>query len=127
VLLHFAAQFSDQALGFFGEQLGESERSPALNQCGGEDRGHQRPQQRGVVPSDDVVNEKLGGDWQHHAAKAVDDHQQKAKSQQGAARPDQFLQQRQGAAQMIGSLALRMLHPAISTAVSPVPAVWTHT
>ena len=34
VLLHFAAQFGDEPLGFLGEQLGERERSDALNDGG---------------------------------------------------------------------------------------------
>ena len=52
VLLHLAPQLRDQALPFFGEQLGERERGDALNQRGGEHAADQRVEQPDLVFAD---------------------------------------------------------------------------
>ena len=80
VLLHFAAQFGDEALGLFREHLGERERRDALDDGGAEHGKNQGFEQAGLVFDDDVIHQELGGGGQNHAADAVDDHQARSRA-----------------------------------------------
>ena len=63
------------------------ERRDALNDGGGQHRQHQRePAADMLLFADDVVDQVLGGDRQHQAAEAADDHQYEADGQHAAAR-----------------------------------------
>jgi len=61
VLLDFAPELRDQLLALQSKATGEGERGDALDGRGGDDRQHQREQERGLVFADDVIDEIAGG------------------------------------------------------------------
>ena len=85
VLLDFLAEFGDEALAGFGEKLGEREAGDALDGGGGDDGGDEGEQEIGAVLADDGVDQVLARHRENEAADAVDDHEQEAKAEQGAA------------------------------------------
>ena len=104
VLLHLAPQLGDQSLALLGKQLREGERGDALNDGGGENRADDPFQQVDLVLVDHVIDQKLGGAGQDQAAQPADDHQQEAEREFAAARADEFLEERQRAAQVTAGL-----------------------
>ena len=104
MLLHLAPQFGDQALAFFGKQLGEGERGDALNDGGGENSAHDPFEQVYLVLIDHIVDQEFRGARQDQAAQPADDHQQEAEREFAAARPDEFLEEGQRAAKMTAGL-----------------------
>ena len=104
--LHSAAQFGNQPLRLFGEQLGQRERRDALQDGGPENRQHQRFEQRVLAGADDIIDQVLGRTRQNHAGPEIDQHQEEAQAELGAARVYQLLEQGPDAAKMFGGFSL---------------------
>ena len=106
MLLHLAAQLGDQPLALFGKELGEGERGDALND-GGEENGADDPLEKpDLVLIDDIVDQIFRGAGQDQTAQSADEHQQEAERDFATARPHQFLEEGQRAAQVTGGLLL---------------------
>ena len=104
VLLHLAAQFGDQALAFFGKQLGEGERGDALNDGSGENSTHDPFEEVDLMLIDHIIDQEFRGARQDQATQTADDHQQETEREFAAARTDEFLEEGQRAAKMTTGL-----------------------
>ncbi len=90
VLLHFAAEFGDEALGLLRQELGERERCDGLDGGGGEDDFDDRRELVSVVQVQDPeefvsgefvqhqIDERLGGQRKHEAGEAIDSDEDEA-------------------------------------------------
>jgi hypothetical protein len=108
--LHLLPKLSDQALGGFGEQLRESERSNSLNDSRQQYPKHQRFEQLNVALDDDAIDQISGGIGQYQRGHSVNRHQDKTNRQQPATRTDQFPDQGKNGTQLraCGPADLRM-------------------
>ncbi len=88
--LDLHAEFGDEALALFREELGEGEGGDALNDGGDGDRADDPGQNVELMLPHDVVDEVAGGSRQDKTAGAVDDHQQEAAAEEQAAGFDQL-------------------------------------
>ena len=88
VRLDFLTELGDEALGGFGEDLGEGEGRDALQDSCEDDGGDQRHQQFLAMFADDVIDQVAHGSGQDHAGEAADDDEQQADGEGAFARFD---------------------------------------
>src|ERR1017187_2459312 len=101
VLLHLAPQFGNEALPFLGKQLGKGERGDALNDGGGENGAYDPFEEGDLVLVDHIIDQELGSAGQDQTTQSANEHQQEAEGDFAAPRTHQFLEEGQGAAQVI--------------------------
>ncbi len=83
--LDFHAEFGDESLTGFGEELGEGEGGYALKDGRRDDDTNDDWEQAKLVLTHDVIDEVFRGSWQNQTTCTIYDHQQKASAEEQAA------------------------------------------
>lgn len=87
--LDFAAEFGDEFLGGFGEQVGEPEAGDALEGGGAEHGEDDGGEEFDALFAEDIVDEEFGGGGQDEAGGAADDDEDEAEQELAAAGMDE--------------------------------------
>ena len=80
--LDLHAEFGDEALTRFGEELGERERGYALEDGRGDDYAHDGREQMKLMLSHHVIDEVFCGSWQNQTTCTIYYHQQEASAEE---------------------------------------------
>ncbi len=88
--LDLHAEFCDEALAFFGEELGEGEGGYALEDGRRYDYPYDDGEEVELVLTHHVINEVFRGSWQNQATCAIYDHQKEASAEEQTAGFDQL-------------------------------------